>query len=212
MNKINIAVIDDHDLFREGVTLLLEQIEGFSVVYDDSDGMRFLDALDKIAVDIVLMDIEMPVINGVQTSEKALQKKPELKIIALSMFSDTGHYLQMINAGVKGFLLKKANKYELEQAIITVYNGSSYFSQEIIRKLAYQYSDKNSNSDQLTTRELEITVMICQGLTTQEISDRLNIAAKTVETHRSNIFLKAGVKNTAGLIVWAVKNQYYSII
>ncbi len=211
MSEIHIAIIDDHDLFREGLKLVLQQIDGFKVDFDTSNGNHFIDILDKIPVDIALMDIEMPVINGILTTVKALQVRKDLKIIALSMFSDTGHYTQMINSGVKGFVLKKANKYELEQAITTVHSGGNYFSQEIMQKLAFQYMNKASNHDQLTNREIEIMVMICQGLTSAEISEQIHISLKTVETHRSNIFLKAGVKNTAGLIIWAIRNQYYSV-
>jgi DNA-binding NarL/FixJ family response regulator len=211
MDEIQIAVIDDHDLFREGIKLVLNQIEGFNVVFDASDGNKFVESLNHVRVDITLMDIEMPGINGIQTTLNALKVKPELKVIALTMFSDTGHYTQMIQAGVKGFLLKKTNKYELQQAITTVYQGGSYFSQEILKKLAYQYVNHGSVNNNLTSRELEIMVMICQGLTTQEISDKLYISNKTVESHRSNIFIKSNVRNSAGLIVWAIRNQYFTV-
>jgi DNA-binding NarL/FixJ family response regulator len=211
MDEIQIAVIDDHDLFREGIKLVLNQIEGFNVVFDASDGNKFVESLNQIRIDIALMDIEMPGINGIQTTLNALKVKPELKVIALTMFSDTGHYTQMIQAGVKGFLLKKTNKYELQQAITTVYQGGSYFSQDILKKLAYQYVNHGSANNNLTSRELEIMIMICQGLTTQEISDKLYISNKTVESHRSNIFIKSNVRNSAGLIVWAIKNQYFTV-
>jgi DNA-binding NarL/FixJ family response regulator len=211
MDEIQIAVIDDHDLFREGIKLVLNQIEGFNVVFDTSDGNKFVESLNQIRIDIALMDIEMPGINGIQTTLNALKVKPELKVIALTMFSDTGHYTQMIQAGVKGFLLKKTNKYELQQAITTVYQGGSYFSQDILKKLAYQYVNHGSANNNLTSRELEIMIMICQGLTTQEISDKLYISNKTVESHRSNIFIKSNVRNSAGLIVWAIKNQYFTV-
>jgi DNA-binding NarL/FixJ family response regulator len=210
MDEIQIAVIDDHDLFREGIKLVLNQIEGFHVVYDTSNGNRFVETLNQIGVDIVLMDIEMPEINGIQTTINALKVLPDLKVIALTMFSDTGHYTQMIQAGVKGFLLKKTNKYELQQAISTVHQGGNYFSQDILKKLAYQYTNHGTGTE-LTSRELEVMLMICQGLTSQEISEKLNISNKTVETHRSNIFIKANVRNTAGLIVWAIKNQYFTV-
>jgi DNA-binding NarL/FixJ family response regulator len=159
MDEIQIAVIDDHDLFREGIKLVLNQIEGFNVVFDASDGNKFVESLNQIRVDIALMDIEMPGINGIQTTLNALKVKPELKVIALTMFSDTGHYTQMIQAGVKGFLLKKTNKYELQQAITTVYQGGSYFSQDILKKLAYQYVNHGSANNNLTSRELEIMMM-----------------------------------------------------
>jgi len=212
MKNIRIAVVDDHDLFREGLKLVLNQIDGFQVVFDSSDGFQFLKMLETDDPDIVLMDIEMPRINGIETTNQALRAKPDLKIIALTMFSDTGHYSQMINAGVKGFIIKKANKFELEQAIQVVYQGGNYFSQEILQKLAFQYMGKTAGKENLTSREIEIIVQICNGLTTQEIAEKLHISAKTVETHRSNIFLKAEVKNTAGLIVWAIRNHFFSVI
>jgi len=211
MNDIQIAVIDDHDLFREGLKLVLNQVEGFHVAFDTSDGFQFLEIIGKTHFDIVLMDIDMPIINGVQVTERAVQVKPDLKVIALSMFSDMGHYMQMIHAGVKGFLLKKSNKFELEQAILTVHRGGNYFSHEILQKIAVRYADQVKGRDQLTVREIEIIAMICQGLTSQEIAGQLHISVKTVETHRSNIFLKADVKNIAGLIMWAIKNQYYTV-
>lgn len=211
MEKIRIAIIDDHDLFREGITLVLSQIEGFDVVFSTSDGNRFVEELSRTEVDVALMDMEMPLLSGALTTEKALALKPELKVIALTMFSDAGHYTQMIQAGARGFILKKSNKFELEQAILTIHRGGTCFSQEILQKLAFRYTGKKTGEEDLTTRELEIMVLICQGLTSQEISERLHISAKTVETHRSNLFLKAGVRNVAGLICWAVRNQFYAI-
>ena len=157
------------------------------------------------------MDIEMPVIGGALTTEKALKVKPDLKVIALTMFSDTGHYTQMIQAGVKGFILKKANKFELEQAIREVHKGGACFSQEILQKLAFRHKGKTVGTVDLTTREMEIMVLICQGFTSQEISERLYISSKTVETHRANLFLKADVRNVAGMIAWAIRNQFYSV-
>ena len=211
MNAIRMAVIDDHDLFREGIKLVLGQIDGLAVVYDTSNGNQFVEVLERIPVDIALMDIEMPEINGVHTTIRALQAKPDLKIIALTMFSDSGHYSQMIRAGVKGFILKKSGKMELQEAITTVYEGGNYFSQDILKKLDWQNGNHSPGIDSLTSREMEIMLLICKGLTSQEISDKLFISNKTVETHRSNIFLKSCVRNTAELIVWAIKNQYFTI-
>jgi len=211
MENIRLAVIDDHDLFREGIILVLNQIDGFEVVFNSSDGNRFVAALEDSRVDVALMDIEMPALDGALTTEKALAVRPDLKVIALTMFSDTGHYMRMIQAGVKGFILKKANKFELEQAILSVCRGGSYFSQEILQKLAFRYTGNNPAGEELTTREIEIMVLICEGCTSQEISERLHISCKTVETHRSNLFLKAGIRNVAGLISWAIRNQYYSV-
>ncbi len=211
MEKIRIAIIDDHSLFREGIRVVLSQVEGFEVVFETDDGNRFVEFLRDNPANVALMDIEMPLIGGALTTEKALKVQGGLKVVALTMFSDTGNYIRMIQAGVKGFVLKKANKFELEQAIRTVHQGGNYFSQEILQKMAFRSLDQASGNDQISTREIEIISLVCQGLTSQEISEKLFISVKTIETHRSNIFQKAGVKNVAGLIMWALKNQYHTL-
>ncbi|MEI8047231.1 MAG: response regulator transcription factor [Bacteroidota bacterium] len=211
MEQIKIAIIDDHDLFREGIKLVTGQIENFEVIFDTSNGNLFLEFLQNFTPDVVLMDIGMPIIDGVETTQKAIELCPNLKVIALTMFTDMTHYRQMINAGVKGFILKKANKFELQQAINTVFAGGNYFSQEILQKMAFHSIDYSNGGHQLTHREIDILNQICKGLTTQEIAEKLFISAKTVETHRSNVFLKADVRNIAGLIVWAINNNYFTI-
>lgn len=211
MKSIKIALVDDHDLFREGIKLVLSQIDGFEVVFDTSDGYLFLDFLKSSIPDIVLMDINMPRIDGVEVTKKALQISPSLRIIALSMYSDTVHYSQMINAGVQGFILKNANKPELQKAIMEVSQGGNYFSQDILQKLSYK-SLFSLQSNQLSNREMDVLDLVCKGHTSQEIADKLFISLKTVEGHRSNIFLKTNVRNTAELIIWAVKSNLFTII
>jgi DNA-binding NarL/FixJ family response regulator len=211
MKQIKIAIIDDHDLFREGIKLVLGQIENFEVIFDTPSGLLFLEFLQNSLPDVVLMDINMPVIDGVETTQKALQLNANLKVIALTMFSDTTHYTQMIDAGIKGFILKKSNKFELQQAINAVHSGGNYFSQEIMQKLAFQSVNFASALNQFTHRELDVLHLVCKGHTTQEISEKLFISTKTVEVHRSNIFHKADVRNICELIVWAIKNNYFSV-
>lgn len=212
MNKIQIAIVDDHSLFRDGIKLVLNQIEGFEVTYDTSDGRDFIDFITKSPVDIVLMDIEMPQINGIETTVKALEIVPDLKIIALTMFADEMHYVQMLKAGVKGFILKKADKYQLQQAIEEVYKGGNYFSQEIIQKLANQATGKRSSAtDHLSDREKDVLNLICKGRTSKEIADTLFISIKTVEAHRTSILRKADARNVAELIIWAVKNNIVTL-
>jgi len=211
MEQIKIAIIDDHDLFREGIKLVVGQIENFEVIFDTSNGNLFLDFLQNSIPDVVLMDISMPIIDGVETTRKAIELRPDLNVIALSMFSDFTHYTQMINAGVKGFILKKSNKFELQQAINAVFMGGNYFGQEILQKMAFQNVHFSAGSNQLTHRELDIINLVCKGLTSQEISDKLFISLKTVEVHRTNIFHKTDVRNIGELIVWAIKNNYFTI-
>ncbi len=209
--QIKIAIIDDHDLFREGIKLVVGQIENFEVIFDTSNGNLFFEFLQNSMPDVVLMDIAMPIIDGVETTRKAVELLPSLKVIALSMFSDFIHYTQMIDAGVKGFILKKSNKFELQQAIHAVLSGGNYFSQEILQKMAFQSVHFSAGSNQLTHRELVIINLVCQGLTLQEISDKLFISQKTVEVHRTNIFRKTDVRNSGELIVWAIKNNFFTI-
>ena len=211
MQKIKIAIIDDHDLFREGIKLVIGQIENFEVTFDSSSGFLFLEFLQKGFPDVVLMDINMPIIDGIETTQKAIEVRPNLKVIALSMFSDIMHYTQMINAGIKGFILKKSNKFELQQAINTVYSGGNYFSQEILQKIAFQTVNFSNDTKRMTNRELDVLNLVCKGFTTQEISDKLFISSKTVEVHRTNIFRKSDVRNSGELIIWAIKNNFFSI-
>lgn len=211
MKQIKIAIIDDHDLFREGIKLVLGQIDNFDVIFDSSSGISFLEFLQNSSPDIVLMDINMPVIDGYDTTRKAVEINPNINIIALTMFSDITHYTRMINAGVKGFILKKSNKFELEQAINTVYSGGNYFSQELLQKMAFKSVNFSSENDKFTARELEIISLICKGHTSMEISEKLFISIKTVEVHRTNIFRKSEVRNIGELIIWAIRNNYFSI-
>ncbi len=211
MKKIDIAIVDDHDLFRDGLKLVLNQIENFNVIFDADNGFILLNFLKISKPDIILMDIDMPEINGIETTKKSLDLYPSLNIISLSMFSDTVNYTQMISAGVKGFVLKKANKTELQQAINKVHSGGNYFSQEILQKLAFHSLISAGKSEDLTAREFEILNLVCGGFTSQEIAEQLFISIKTVETHRTNIFQKAQVRNTAELLIWAVKNNFFSI-
>ncbi len=213
MTSIKIAIIDDHHIFREGLRLVLQQISDLDIVYDTHSGSDFLSYIQNHPVDIVIMDISMPEISGIELTKKLLELKSGIKIIALTMFSDLEHYTQMMAAGAAGFLVKSASKEELDQATKVVNKGGNYFSQEILKKLATQsvYRHKSLQKSHLTPREKEIVKLLCSGKTTSEISEHLFISYKTVETHRTNIFKKAGVHNIAELIVWAIKNHHYAV-
>jgi len=209
---VNIAIVDDHDLFRQGLILVLGQVDEFNVIGDFRSGDDFLGALESLPVDVVLMDINMSGTNGIEATRLALKIKPLLKVIALTMFIEDSYYLQMIDAGARGFILKKAGKYELIQAIQEVNKGGSFFSQEILQRMAYNSINKDTDDpEQLSKRELEVLQLVCRGLSTKEISEDLFISHKTVEVHRSNLLRKANLKNVAQLIIWAIKRDYFSV-
>ncbi len=213
MPTIKIAIVDDHHIFREGLRLVLQQIKDLDIVYDTHSGKDFLNYIQSHKVDVVIMDILMPEFSGIELTKKLLELNSGIKIIALTMFSDLEHYTQMMAAGASGFLVKSAAKEELNQAIKVVYEGGNYFSQEILKKLTTQsvYKHKALQKSQLTPREKEIVKLLCSGKTTSEISEYLFISYKTVESHRTNIFKKAGVHNIAELVIWAIKHHHYSV-
>ncbi len=209
---VYVAIVDDHELFRDGLKLVLSQINPDFIITEASNGQDFFNSIDTQVPDIVLMDINMPVMNGRDTVVKALEKYPDLKIIAVTMYGEEIYYLQMIEAGVKGIILKKSGKYELEQAIQEVLGGGNFFSQEILKKMAIRLNRKISNKyNELTEREFEILVQVCNGMTNTEIANKLYISPKTVEVHKSNIFRKTDVKNSAQLVIYAIKHGLIEI-
>ena len=204
MEKLSIHLVDDHSLFREGLKFLLSNCE---------NGKIFLEKLDSKIPDVVFMDIEMPEIDGITASKIALEKYPNLKIIALSMYAEEEYYSKMIDVGVRGFLLKNSQFEDVQKAILDVSEGNNFFSQEILdRIIANMYKKKTEKPIlDLTEREIEVLYNICKGLSNQEIADLLFISKRTVDKHRENLLLKTEAKNTAGLVVYAIKNGIFEV-
>lgn len=209
---IRIALVDDHTLFRNGLKMLLSTHPGVEVVLEAASGEEFLAEVGSVRPDVVFMDYAMPGINGAQTSEQALLLCPELKIISLTMFADNAYYSQMVASGAKGFLLKDSEFDEVVEAVDVVAGGGSYFSESLLATLSHSLrsthspTDNIAEADRLSEREIEILVGICRGESTQEIADRLYISKRTVDKHRANILEKSGCKNTASLVVYAIRN------
>ncbi len=210
----NLMIVDDHALFRNGLKLLLNAFENYKVVAEASTGIEFLDALDIVPTDIVLLDIEMPEMDGITAAQKAIAKYPDLKIITLSMYGDEEYYYKMVDAGVSGFLLKDSDIDEVQAALHAVVDGRNYFSQDLLQNLINRLthtSDTDNEVSDLTDRELEIVSLICQGLSNQEISEQLFLSKRTVEKHRANILEKTNCRNTASLVMYAIKNRIVKI-
>ncbi|MDA3865985.1 MAG: response regulator transcription factor [Salinivirgaceae bacterium] len=208
MDKLSIILVDDHQLFREGLKSLLESFDYVEHVREAPNGKEFLQMLKTTLPDVVFMDIEMPEMDGITATRKAIEAFPQLNVVALSMYGNENYYTQMINAGAKGFILKNSGIQDVENAIQNVMSGNNYFSHEIFQRLIHGLGRKQqkSSSAGLSTREEEIVFLICKGLSNQEIADKLYLSKRTVDKHRENILHKTQSKNTAGIVMYAVKN------
>lgn len=208
-----IALVDDHTLFRNGLRGLLEHRTEYRVVGEAGGGEEFLALLDSgLDADVVFMDFAMPGIDGAQTTEQALAKRPDLKIITLSMYGEESYYTRMVEAGARGFLLKDSDISDVIEAVKTVAAGGTYFSLQLLSSLAGRMRTREAVTDEpLSSREREILVAVCRGLSNQEIADELFISKRTVDKHRANILEKTGCKNTASLVVYAIRNRIVEI-
>lgn len=215
MGTLQIALVDDHTLFRNGLKLLLGNSPRYNVMLEASNGKDFVDNLTVgNAPDVVLMDISMPIMNGIEATAAAVAKVPGLKIIALSMFGEEDYYYEMINAGAKGFLLKNSDIKEVTEAIEQVAAGNNYFAPEVLYNVIKRFNphrEAELESTTLSRREHQVLQGICKGLSNQEIADTLFLSKRTIDKHRSNLLSKTNSKNTAELIMYAIKNKLISI-
>src|SRR5665647_1610935 len=162
MEKLKLLIVDDHKLFREGLKLLLASLEEVGEIREAADGEIFLQLIKTHHPDLVLMDIEMPKVNGIEATTRALEQYPELKIMALSMFGDEEYFQKMVDAGVCGFLLKNSDFSEVKKAILTAAQGNNYFTEEILYKLVNRFKTKPAQTDPevaLSDRELEVLLL-----------------------------------------------------
>ena len=203
---VKIALVDDHTLFRNGLKGLLQTNPNYEIVGDYSDGSQFIAALPTLDVEVVLMDISMPNMDGKTAAKLALRQCPELKIIALTMFSERQYIEQMADAGVSGFLNKDSDIKTVFQAIDTLVAGNTFFPDGV------EVAQSTENDpDALTERELAVLTAICQGLSTPQIADLLSISRRTVDAHRARILEKTGCNNTASLVAHAIKMNLVEI-
>lgn len=210
-SKPSIIIVDDHLIFRQGLIAMITGENIATISGEASNGVEFLKLLAGNKPDLVLMDIDMPQMNGMIATQKAIELIPDLKIIALTMFGDEEYYSRMIELGVKGFILKSAGIAELERAISDVFKGKSYFSNELLQRIIQNFSKNNTqkieSNKNLSEREIEVLSYICKGLTTDEIAEILHLSPKTIKSHRANLLEKTACKNTPTLILYALKNK-----
>jgi DNA-binding NarL/FixJ family response regulator len=209
---ITILIADDHHLIIDGIKTTLKDIADFKIVADAADGYQVIKTLESgIEVDIILMDISMPKMDGLDCTKIVTKQFPHSRVIALSQFGEKRFVKQMVKNGAFGYLLKDADKDILETAIRKVHSGEKYFCDRLSISLVNQeLKSENTKSlfPKLSSREIEILNLICKEYSTHEIADKLYLSFHTVEGHRANLLAKAGAKNTAGLVRWAVENDF----
>lgn len=213
---IRIALADDQAMFRRGLALLLRDMPGVQVVFECANGEELLTGLQGNAVDIVLLDLEMPVMDGKEAMRRLRAQYPLVKVIVLSMRNDEGTIIHLMELGANGYVPKTAEPDEIEDAIRAVAASGYHFSERVsrvmLRGLVNKVKPKLTFSDveQLTARELEVVRLICQELTTTEIAGRLILSPRTVEGYRNTILQKIGARNTAGIVVYAMSKGLYT--
>jgi DNA-binding NarL/FixJ family response regulator len=209
-SKIRVVIADDHEIFRKGLKNVLSRLKYIDLVGEAENGIEVVNIVKKKNIDIILMDIEMPEMSGIEATRRILKLKPDVKVVALTMFNDEQYIQDMLDAGAKGFLLKSITKQILDKAIRTIAEGNNYYSDELFSFFTKKIAGEKSSRDielNLTKREKEILQLICEGLNNEEIADKLSISERTVIGHKSNLLSKTNCRSTPSLISYSIKNH-----
>jgi DNA-binding NarL/FixJ family response regulator len=209
MKKITVFLCDDHAMFRDGLRLLLEATGDIDVVGEAANGFRAVGETKRLRPDIVLMDIAMPLLNGVEAARRIVREVPATKVLILSTYSDDQHVHQAVAAGVAGYLMKETASKDLFQAIREARKGNAFFSPPIARRLVEQWRNgdrhrKTTAPSALTSRQVEIVQLIAEGYSSKQIASRLSLSLKTVEKHRQKAMATLGINEIATLTRYAV--------
>ncbi len=216
MEQVRILLADDHNILRDGMRLLLERQPGFTVVGEAADGRETIELAAEHSPDVVVMDIAMPNLNGIEATRRIVEKRPGIGVVILSMHYDESYVLRSIKAGARAYLLKDALKGELIAAIRAVAEGRSFFSPKISRVLQEDYVEAlgrkggDDSYELLTDREREILQLVAEGKTNKEIAGALNLSSYTVDTHRTHILQKLNLHSVPELILYAVRKGIIS--
>lgn len=216
-NKIKVLLVDDHKIVRDGIKVLLQDEPDIDVIGEAENGKHALEKLAEISPDLMIIDINMPVMNGIECSREVVKTYPSVKILALTMLNEQEHIKNMISVGAGGYILKTSGKSELLDAIKTVTSGENYFSDEVKNIIMMNMVKKKSHISRisgervpLTSREKDVLEYIVKEFTNQEIAEKLFISVRTVDAHRRNLLEKTGSRNTAGLVKFAIENNLQS--
>ena len=208
---INIILADDHELFRDGFSVMVNKISEINLVGEARNGKELIQLARKLKPDVIVTDIKMPELDGIQATKELTKEMPEIGIIALSMFEEDSLIIDMLEAGAKGYLLKNAQKDEIMDAIKTINKGGVYYCRNINMKMGKMIAKSNHNpflsKQEFSPQQIEVIKLICKELSNKEIAERLNIKKRTVDWHRQNILEKINAKNTIGVVIYALKNR-----
>jgi DNA-binding NarL/FixJ family response regulator len=205
---ISLLLVDDHAIVTDGIKALLNGDDSFVIKGEASNGQVALDMLRVLKIDLVLLDVDMPVLNGTQTLAQIKKEFPQIKVVMLTMHDEKAMINSLLQLGADGYLLKNTSKAELVQSLKRVANDEKFISSDVTAILLQSDAEKTRNPllAQLTEREIEIISLIAQGLSNKEIGERLFISHRTVDTHRTNLMSKLEVHNVAGIVKFAIVN------
>ena len=213
---IKVIIADDHEIFRDGLKLMLQKQPDIQLLAEAEDGKELIEKTELLKPDVVITDVKMPRMDGASATRYLTEHHPEIGIIALTMFDEEEQIIEMLESGAKGYLLKNADKNEIKEAIQSVYDQTPYYCKHTSHRLAQLVAKSKFNPYrhkarlEFTDREKEIITYICEGVTNKEIAEKIFLSVRTVEGLRMKIMEKMDVKNTAGIIIYAIKNGHYS--
>lgn len=209
--KYSVVVVDDHALLSQAIGGLVDSFEQFTVLYTCMNGQELLEKLKnpKNIPDLVLMDVNMPILNGIETTAHLYQSHPQIKVLALSIEEDETVILKMLRAGAKGYLMKDVKKGELQRALLEVIEKGFHHTNTVTKVLVESLSDRGKPQTILKERELEFIKHACTEMTYKEIADVMYLSPKTIEGYRNAIFEKLNLRNRTGLVIYAIKNKIF---
>jgi DNA-binding NarL/FixJ family response regulator len=212
---IRVVMADDHEIFRDGFRLTISRAQNIKLVAEAADGMELVRMVKEHKPDVVITDIKMPRLDGIEATRKILSLFPRMPVIGLSMFDEDDLVLEMIEAGARGYLVKNADKHEVIEAINTVFKGESFYCKQTSTRLAIVIAKRSQlhalrkDAVTFTDKEIEIIHLICQELTTKEIGEKLFMSTRTVDGYRTRLLEKMNVKNSVGIVIYAIQNGIY---